>query len=564
MRPLLVPVPLHDGESLQGLASRAQLANHYDSVGITLGVSIATKSAQQLLHECNRGDFSAEKLAMLTHNPVSAIEKAQLRLAPPVVGRETDQYLVPHRWRLCPECFGDTAFHRRLWSLTCVTACPVHGKELIDACGDCGAPLELGCRLGSDCPKCGVRLSAGKRASTSALELATAADSALAAHTAGNPAPLAALHTRFATAVMLTDPKYLAVRSRISPQLMDLQQIASLVDRFGHIAASDQALGAYAARVVGELARRWKHLPGAATVTVKRIADIAGADLPETMQPLLNSSGFGVSCDVADTLFLVSPSKWVVPSETAAAVLGVSRFVLLRLLKTGLVDNRLRSEEKSKNGGLVLVSLDSLQALMERLHHLATEAPTMTDGPLTRLWDHKVEEAIPAILSGSMAIYRGDGDAINAFRVRYQETQHGQQRRTIPEGLVTVEQAAKRLMTYRAVIDRLMDIGRLSTVRWHGGHVRLIEIESLEAFDREYVFVGTLAKQHGVNSTNLSEKLQAFGVYAVMGPDIDGGLVRAFRRPDLIEINFEAVKGLKWYETKAGRKKKQATGDPSN
>lgn len=557
MKPLLVPVQIHDGESLQGLVVRANMANHYDSVGITLGVAVAGKSAQQLLHECTRGDFSAEKLAILTHNPISVIEQAELRLAPPVVGRETDQYLVVDRWRLCPECFDQAPFHRRLWALACVTACSVHGKALIDSCGACGSALELGSRLENFCSKCKVVYQAGMPASAAALELTAAAERALAAHTYGNPAPLADLHTRFAIAIMLTDPKYLAVRSRISPQLMDLEQMAPLVDRIGRFAVSDQALGAYAGRVVGALTRRWKHLPGAAMVTLKRIADVAGAALPETMRPLLNNGAFFADSPdaAADTPLLVSPAEWEVPSETAAEILGVSRFVLVRLIKTGLVSSRLRSEDKSILGGLVLVSIDSLETLMAKLDGIAKEAPPAEGGPLTRLWDQKIEEVVPAVLSGGMAIYRCDGDGLGAFRVRYQETQHALKRRTIPEGLVTVEQAAQRLMTYRAVVDRLMDIGKLSTVPWHGGHIRLIEIGSLEAFDREFVFVGTLAKQHGLNSTNLAEKLQAFGISAVMGPDIDGGLVKAFRRSDVDGVDFDKVKALKRYETKAGRRK---------
>lgn len=556
MKPLLVPVPIHDGESLQGLAVRANMANHYESVGITLGVAVAGKSVQQLLHECTRGDFSAEKLAILTHNPVSSIEQAEIRLAPPVVGRETDHYLVIDRWRLCPECFDQAPFHRRLWALACVTACLVHGKTLIDSCGTCGTPLDLGSRLENLCPKCKAVYQAGKPASAAALELTEAAESGLAAHTAGNPAPLADLHTRFAIAIMLADPKYLAVRSRISPQLIDLERMAHWVERIGRFSTSDVALAEYAARVVAMLSQRWKHLPAAALVTLKRVTAVAGTALPEPMRSLVDGRYPSVAPDALNAPLLVSPSDWEVPSEVAAEILGVSRFVLLRLLNTGLITSRLKSEDKSKNGGLVLVTLDSLEVLMAKLDAIATEVPTEQRGPLTHLWNVKIDEVIPAILSGAMALYRGEGDGLGAFRVRYQETRYAEKRRTIPEGFVTVEQAAMQLLTYRAVVDRLMDVGKLSTERWHGGHVRLIRIESLNAFDREFVLVGTLARQHGLNSTNLAEKLQFFGINAVMGPVIDGGLVKAFRRKDVAGLDFEKVKALKHYETKAGRRKR--------
>lgn len=565
MRPLLVPVPIHQDESLQSLVVRANEANHYESVAVTIGSRAVGRSDKQLLCACSRGDVSADELATRTHNRLADIERAQLRLAAPVVGRETDQYLVINRWRQCPECFRQAPFHRRLWALAYVTACPVHGTELIDACSACGSALDLGGRLSDACQSCGTMLPTGKSASSSALALSRAAESGLAAHTAGSPKPLADLHNRLAMAIVLTEPKYLSVRSRISPHLMDLEQMAPLVDQIGCVALSDETLGDYAGRVVRELRARWPHLPGAALVTVRRIADMAGAAMPEPLRSLLDGApNAGGSNEDAETPFLVPPSEWEVPSEIAAEILGVSGFVLRRLLKTELVSYRLRSEDKSLFGGLRLFALDSLNTLMADLHAVAEEIDPWKEGKLPRLWDFKIDDIIPKALSGYIRVYRAEGEGLAAFRIRYQETQRARQRQALPAGFVTVQQAAERLLTYRAVVDRLMDIGKLNTMPWHGGTQRLIDIGSLEAFDRQFVLVGALAKQHGLNSTNLSEKLQSFGVEAVMGPDIDGGLVKVFWRKDVVGVDFRQVNRLKGYQTKTGRRRRTVQGISPN
>ena len=79
---------------------------------------------------------------------------------------------------------------------------------------------------------------------------------------------------------------------------------------------------------------------------------------------------------------------------------------------------------------------------------------------------------------------------------------------------------------------------------------------SIESFDKEFILIGTLAKQHGLNSTNLAEKLATHNVR----PISSDALVSIYRRVDINGIDINAINDIEHYETKTGRKSKV---DPS-
>ncbi|WP_223789930.1 TniQ family protein [Marinicella meishanensis] len=89
------------------------------------------------------------------------------------------------------------------------------------------------------------------------------------------------------------------------------------------------------------------------------------------------------------------------------------------------------------------------------------------------------------------------------------------------------------------------------------GNTIFIDEKVAKAFNKSYVFAGVLAKQHGLNHTNISEKIMSLGIRPISGPDIDGGLTYVFNRKDIRQINFKDLANLSDYETRTGRK----TGD---
>ena len=83
---------------------------------------------------------------------------------------------------------------------------------------------------------------------------------------------------------------------------------------------------------------------------------------------------------------------------------------------------------------------------------------------------------------------------------------------------------------------------------------KVILKQDLIDFDTQYVLVGTFAREFGVNSTNLAEKLRSIGIEPIAGRSIDGLLTTLYRRSDLENISKEMINGIKIYKTNTGRK----------
>jgi hypothetical protein len=54
--------------------------------------------------------------------------------------------------RLCPQCMSELEYHRAVWNLKYIAACPIHRCLLIDMCAVCDAPLRWQGRSLSRCP----------------------------------------------------------------------------------------------------------------------------------------------------------------------------------------------------------------------------------------------------------------------------------------------------------------------------------------------------------------------------------------------------------------------------
>ena len=123
----------------------------------------------------------------------------------------------------------------------------------------------------------------------------------------------------------------------------------------------------------------------------------------------------------------------------------------------------------------------------------------------------------------------------------------------LPDGLVTVTEAASQLNIYPDAIRRVIKAGLLTGQKGVGTQV-LLRSESLRHCQLEYVFVKELAAAWATNHTNLAERLMAVGIQPVSGPSIDGGLVYLFRRAEVNDEVRQSVCSLTGYATRAGRK----------
>lgn len=79
--------------------------------------------------------------------------------------------------RHCPACLAADGIVRQVWSIRCVTACPIHRTSLVDACADCGRTLLLDERTSLfDCAGCGAPFAGrtGRAAEDGAIAIAIA------------------------------------------------------------------------------------------------------------------------------------------------------------------------------------------------------------------------------------------------------------------------------------------------------------------------------------------------------------------------------------------------------
>jgi hypothetical protein len=124
---------------------------------------------------------------------------------------------------------------------------------------------------------------------------------------------------------------------------------------------------------------------------------------------------------------------------------------------------------------------------------------------------------------------------------------------------IDVNQMAEILCTFPEAIRFLCRKGWIPSASRKFPYNRLMAVRSeVEEFNRKYILGGTFAAQIGENKTNLSEKLMALGVKPVAGPSVDGTLVYFFKREEIEKVDLVALRQLKEYPTKAGRKPKPA------
>lgn len=82
----------------------------------------------------------------------------------------------------------------------------------------------------------------------------------------------------------------------------------------------------------------------------------------------------------------------------------------------------------------------------------------------------------------------------------------------------------------------------------------MVSLDEVSLFEQQFALVGTLAREWGVNATNLAEKLKSLGIKAIGGPGIDRVLTSLFKRADIVGVNAERLQTITQYPTRTGRK----------
>lgn len=537
---LPVPCPLQPGESLPGLFSRAVVRNYYgsfNSLSKWFGLSVSSRGFNgSYMRHLATGNVDIKQLAAFTEHTPEQIKQATLQLAPPSPGGRYDEYVSIHRWRYCPICVQQGKSHQKAWLVPFVTACPKHGCELVDSCQKCGRPHTVNLPLA---PYCGRCQSFPNVVEAHPLELECA--KTLITHI-DNETELKAILDRLMTAWYLSTSEALRPHYRFSPQLRAIDEMRKHVIQIWPAACQPTHLADAIATQIENLKNRWPHLPFISRMLINRTL-IAGANLP-------NQEFTGKPIQL-----LRDDDPWWVPQTVAAAAAGISDFNIQRLVDKKQVRSQLFTDvgQGDKRHKFRMVDLNNLHALVNELYDNAI--PTDDKTGLSNILIFPLYEVVKDVRAGKMSIFVSEGKTLSDLMVCFNETRRGVRRRRKPSDTMTSDEAAELIGTYHAVVADLVERGILNAPRKSGRQRLLIDMKSVNAFHKKFILVGALAKQYGVNNTNLAEKLANLGI----SPAPFDALVTIYRRIDLEGINLDDIKALASYTTLTGRK---STVDP--
>lgn len=532
---LPVPCPLQSGESLPGLLSRAVVSNHYSSLGLLawhFGMDHRRRGINRNdMRHLATGKVNTSRLAAFTEHEISDLEKAAINLGQPCPGGRYDEYVSIDRWRYCPACIKAKRPHQRLWMIPFVTACPEHECELIDACQHCNRPNAVTLPILPHCHGC-QSFPEARTAHEHEIECA-----ALFKKLIDQPDELKARLDRLMTAWYLSTSDSLRPHYRFSPQLATVIDMRDRVIRLWPAAKSATALTNAIETLVEDLLNRWPRLSGLPTQLLKRARE-AGALLPPR--------------DFVETRIslLSNDDPWWVPQHVAAAAAGVSAHIMKPLVDKRRIRSKLFTDvgDDGSKHKFRMVDLNHLHEIIDDLYSGATAVESkLRLTPITKVPLHEV---LRDVKSGRMSVFRSSGRELSDLMVSYNETAAFTRRQRKPQDTMTAAEAATYLGTYHAVIADLVDRKILRPHRQSHSQRLLIEQASVFDFHEKYILVGALAKEHGLNQTNLAEKLAALGVH----PASLEALVNIYRRADIEGFDFSAVESVSAYKTKSGRK----------
>lgn len=143
---LLVSRKPHSDESLMGYILRLTELNNYDTCSwilkragfnsslVSVSCSFAFNDKAQLKGLAQLTNSSPEELAPLFCPPA----KKHGIFIQSIFGKPVPKRMIRlKRQKLCPECLHISTYHRRIWDLSPVTACPLHRCLLLDECPNC-------------------------------------------------------------------------------------------------------------------------------------------------------------------------------------------------------------------------------------------------------------------------------------------------------------------------------------------------------------------------------------------------------------------------------------------
>ncbi|MBU2847294.1 helix-turn-helix domain-containing protein [Acidithiobacillus ferriphilus] len=173
----------------------------------------------------------------------------------------------------------------------------------------------------------------------------------------------------------------------------------------------------------------------------------------------------------------------------------------------------------------------------------------------------KFAEVLQAALDGVVAVVRFEQES-GVAGVAFDRASLFQFIRVdVPDrdALLTIDDIMRELDLYKDAVYRLMAVGLMSFQKRSINHripQRYVTKAELARFRKQYVLPREIAAKHGLNVTNLAERLMHAGAKPVSGPTVDKGLVYVFRRSQIEDIDMQRLLRDTVYPTRTGRPKK--------
>jgi hypothetical protein len=129
------------GESLRGYMKRIAVLYRATSINPLLAVCGVEATAAEIGHLSELGRL-ADALAM----PSDMLDAMRFKPASArfgsIKGQSIESIFVRHdAMHVCGSCLAEGPYHRLIWDLAFVIACPKHGETLLSRCTKCGANL---------------------------------------------------------------------------------------------------------------------------------------------------------------------------------------------------------------------------------------------------------------------------------------------------------------------------------------------------------------------------------------------------------------------------------------
>ncbi|WP_297810804.1 TniQ family protein [uncultured Methylophaga sp.] len=564
-RLLARPAP-YESESFMGYLLRLAEINYYSTPFNIVKAGLENEPEKANVNDyvklLSSGDIDLLGFSELTQESVDTLESLRYPIVLASADHQPDiheffYYDVPSNFlrfaypKVCVECLRESSYHRSIWDFAPLTCCPEHDVLLVDYCIECNSQLTWN-RKGVRYCQCGFDL------------------------TRINPIKVDHNQNWLSKEIQYllnytSDDKRLIISDETSTRRFDdLIDLINLInDKSYKLADSKRKHYRY------EL--QWQPNYALHKTLMFTVCNLdTGPYLSPYFIPVSNKNSLARAVGLKNIYsnktidqkifylqsdYLYRQTSTIVKSDLCAC---------LKISKTLLHSMELQGVLLPVSGPPIDSSGDyhySLKHVSQILDNLSANSISDVEDPITigehlktcsvankrpfgmlisSMLDGKVQFVIKASAHGLLDIELSK-KSLKAFINRTCKRKHDQ-------AYISVDQAAKKLKTYPAVIystlDKLIPCINLSNRKF-------IHIKDVVEFHENYVLISELAKDCETNPTNLSEKIIDEGISPVSGPLCDGNKVYIFKRSDIRRLDMLSVVNKKKYDTNTGRKPKR-------